>query len=134
PARPPMGVDVLAAQPMPVPPMAGAPPMGVAPPIGGIGGPPMPIGPGWGNAFEVTRTFTVVATFGKEGGAGKLEDIVSVADKLLATAVTAGATEPPSFTTPANNQYGGFGGGGFGGRQAVNRIEFYRANVTAIRQ
>jgi uncharacterized protein YggE len=119
--------------PPPPPPGADVPPM----PGGMGGGQPGPIGgpPGWvGNSFEVSRTFTVVATFGKEGGAGKLEDIVSVADKLLSTAVMAGATEPPVFTTPAQNPYGGFGGGGGFGPQQVNRIEFYRANLTPIRQ
>lgn len=151
----PAGVDVLAAQPAggkPAPPanpqpdpaqpkpmavappaaggVGGAPPpMGVAPPIGG---PPMPIGPGgWGGSFEVTRSFTVVATFGKEGGAGKLEDIVAVADKVLAAAVTAGATEAPAFATPAQNPFGGIG---VGGQQTSNRVEFYRANLTALRQ
>jgi uncharacterized protein YggE len=121
PARPPMEIEAVAAQPM----------GGVRP-----GNPMMPGGPGWGgSAFEVTRTFTVVATFGKEGGAGKLEDIVTVADKLLAAAVTAGGTETPTFNTPANNPFGGFGLGVPGGHgQAPNRIEFYRANLTALRQ
>ncbi|MBM3980132.1 MAG: DUF541 domain-containing protein, partial [Planctomycetes bacterium] len=62
---------------------------------------------------------------------GKIgEDIVTVADKLLAAAVSAGATDAPLFTTPAQPQ---FGGGGFGPQQA-NRVEFYRANLTALRQ
>jgi uncharacterized protein YggE len=100
------------------------------PPIG-PGGPPAP---NWGGSFEVTRTYTVVATFGKEGGAGKLEDIVTVADKLLATAVTAGATEAPAFTTPANNQFGGIGFGGGQVNSAPNRVEFYRASAAALRQ
>jgi len=55
---------------------------------------------------------------------------VTVADKLLAAAVSAGATDAPLFTTPAQPQ---FGGGGFGPQQA-NRVEFYRANLTALRQ
>lgn len=115
PAPPAMGVDVLAAQPLP-------------------GGGPPPLAPGWGGSFEVSRTFTVIATFGKQDGAGNLDEIVAVADKLLSAAVTAGATEAPAFTTPAQNPFGGFGGGGMGGRYAVNRIEFYRANLAPLRQ
>ncbi|MCI0702628.1 MAG: SIMPL domain-containing protein [Planctomycetia bacterium] len=98
---------------------------------GGPGMPPFP-GMGSGMSVEVTRTFTVVATFGKEGGAGKLEDIVTVADKLLAAAVTAGATDAPVFNTPVNSPYGGIGIGG--GMQTNNRIEFHCANIAALRR
>lgn len=132
-AIPPMalpgGVDVLfAAQPPVVAqPAVPQPAPLLPPPMGGPGGFP---GGGWGGAFEVTRTFTVIATFGKEGGAGKLEDIVSVADKLLTAAVSAGATDAPTFTTPGQPQFG-LGGGGM---NTPNRTEFYRANVAALRQ
>lgn len=134
PAVPPMGVEAAAAQPAPAPQPMAVPPAPPVPPMGGPAiGPGVPgwVGPGAGGSFEVTRTFTVVATFGKEGSAGKLEDIVTVSDKILAAAVTAGATEAPSFTVPAQNPYG-FGGGGI--QHTTNRIEFYRANVTALRQ
>jgi uncharacterized protein YggE len=141
PPPPPPGVDILADQPPPVAPPAVQPPAVAQPPVvqpqpvpalpPPMGGGPgeFPGMPGWGGAFEVTRTFTVVASFGKEGGAGKLEDIVTVADKLLAAAVSAGATDAPVFTTPAQSQFGG----GFGPQQA-NRVEFYRANLAALRQ
>ena len=46
----------------------------------------------------MSRTFSVVATFGKQDGAGNLDEIVTVADKLLSAAVTAGATETPTGT------------------------------------
>jgi uncharacterized protein YggE len=102
-------------------------------PMGGIGpGGPIPGGPG--GQVEVTRTFTVVATFGGQNDAGELKDIVPVSDKILTAAVGAGATEPPSFNNP--NYGGGFGGGfGGGGPGSGNtRIEFHRANWTQLRQ
>ena len=116
------------AQPAP-PPVVGAPQPA---PIGPPGIQPFPGGPpGFGGFAEVSRTFTVVATFGAPGAAGEPKDIVPVADKILTAAVTAGATEPPVFNN-STNPYG-FGGGvvGHGGN---TRIEFYRANVAQVRQ
>jgi uncharacterized protein YggE len=142
PAKPPMGAPpggVEAAAPPGAPPggpPAGGPPGAFQPPMG-FGPPGGPGMPGWGGGgpCEVTRTFTVVAQFGKEGGAGKLDDIVAVADKILVAAATAGATEVPVFAAPAGGPLGGFGMGGPGTRQpAVSRIEFSRANMTALRQ
>jgi uncharacterized protein YggE len=108
----------------------GPPPMPPGP-MGVLGQPPMPGGFGGGFA-EVTRTYTVVATFG-QNGAGDLKDIVPVSDKILMTAVSAGATEPPAFN---NNQNFGGGIGGFGGmpNSGNTRIEFHRANWTQLRQ
>jgi uncharacterized protein YggE len=108
-------------------------PINIAPAPVGLGGgqaaPPGAPAP----AFEVTRTFTVVAMFGGKGLAGDTKDIVAVADRTLTAAVGAGATEPPVFNN--NNQYGnlGFGGGGFNGG-GNSRIEFSRSNVAQLRQ
>jgi hypothetical protein len=139
-AVPPVGVDVV-AQPPGLQPPAGAAPGGFQPPMGGGFQPPgfVPPGgpgrPGWTGPCEVTRTFTVVAPFGKDGGAGKLDDIVAVADKILAAAVTAGATEAPVFASSVGGPLGGLGIGGPGTHQApVQRIEFSRANLGALRQ
>jgi uncharacterized protein YggE len=99
-----------------------APPGGIAPqPV--IPGQPFPV---FGGQAEVSRTFTVVATFGPPGMAGGLQDIVPVADKILIAAVTAGATEAPVF----NNQNMPFVAG------VINnsRIEFYKANASQLRQ
>jgi uncharacterized protein YggE len=102
---------------------------------GGPGGP----GPMGRPVFsvEVTRTFTVVASFGGKESAGELKDIVSVADKTLMAAMLAGATEPPVFNSN-NGSFGGqlgFGGGGFnGGGMGNSRIEFSRSSYNGLRQ
>lgn len=104
---------------------------------GGVGGPPPgdPAAPR-AAAVEVTRTFTVVATFGGKDSAGEYKDIVAVADRTLAAAVAAGATEPPSFASPNLGALGGgFGGGGFSPNATGNsRVEFARGNVAPLRQ
>lgn len=107
----------------------GPPPMGVPGP--GPGG-PGPFPGGWApNTVEVTRTFTVIAAFGKSG-AGGFEDMVPVADKILAAAITNGATETPVFNPPNSAVYGGFGPGGTA--QGNSRVEFYRASTATLRQ
>jgi uncharacterized protein YggE len=105
-------------------------------PPGGIGGPPgvggLPGGPG--GFTEVSRTFTVVATFGGKNTAGEPKDIVPVADKILTAAVSAGATEPPVFN---NNTTGPYYGGRFGGpfaNDTNSRIELYRTELAQLRQ
>jgi uncharacterized protein YggE len=104
----------------------------------GPGGPPGdPAGPApRAAAVEVTRTFTVVTTFGGKDSAGELKDIVAVADRTLAAAVAAGATEPPSFNSGGIGFGGiGFGGGGISGNATGNsRVEFSRSNLGTLRQ
>ena len=57
-----------------------------------------------------------------------------MSDKILMAAVSAGATEPPSFNNQNfGGQLGGFGGGG-GPGSGNTRIDFYRANWTQLRQ
>jgi uncharacterized protein YggE len=127
PPPPPAGiaVDAVAAQPPVVQP-------GPAPqPFPGVGGgQPFPGPPGAFGNSEVSRTCTVIATFGKQDGAGELKDIVPTADKILAAAVTAGATEPPVFPSNANP----YGPGGPFGQNNASRIELYKANVSQLRQ
>lgn len=117
----------------------GGPPPGMMGGIGGPipGGPPFPGGPGVATV-EVSRTFTVVATFGGKNSAGEPGDIVAVSDKTLAAAIAAGATEPPVFVGGNGNGNfgigGGLGGGQFGGIGGNSRIEFSRSNYAQLRQ
>lgn len=117
-------------------------PGGALPPGGGPGpgpgGPGGPPGPGGLATVEVSRTFTVVATFGGKDSAGELGDIVGVSDKTLAAAIAAGATEPPVFAGGNGNGNlgfsGGFGGQIGGGQGGNSRIEFSRSNIAPLRQ
>jgi hypothetical protein len=106
---------------------------GIGPPPGGFGPPPVGGGPGgFGGFADVSRTYTVVATFGGKESAGDPKDIVTVADKILTAAIGAGATEQPVFNNEPNT-FGGRFGGRFG-NDTNTRIELYRVNVAQLRQ
>jgi uncharacterized protein YggE len=139
PAPPVIGAAAPPVIGAPAPPVIGgaAPPVIGQPPVvgGGFASPggiaPQPVipgqpFPGFGGMAEVSRTFTVVATFGPPGMAGGLQDIVPVSDKILIAAVTAGATEAPVFNTQ-NQPF-------IAGINHNSRIEFYKANASQLRQ
>lgn len=110
-------------------------PGGIPGPMGGVGQPPMG-GPPGANSVEVSRTFTAVARFAGKDAAAEFAEMVPTCDKLLTTAITAGATENPVFNTNTFGQFGQIGfGGGFQGQGGGNsRVEFHRSNWSQLRQ
>jgi len=83
---------------------------------------PIHLAPKSDSGPRVTRTFTVVVS------ADNVDRLVRQADKVLTTAIGAGATETPTFNPPGVPNFGG------PPTQAVNsRIELYRADPAQAR-
>lgn len=83
---------------------------------------PLHLAPKSDGGNRVTRTFTVVVS------ADNVDRLVRQADKVLTTAIGAGATETPTFNPPGTPNFGG------PPAQAVNsRIELYRADPAPAR-